>query len=85
MRIYKDIDTKGLAKLPSGFLVGLEDAASWLGVSDESLRRYIAADRIEAVREDGTHGRMGWRWAFMTDELNRIKKLAVTTERVILP
>lgn len=85
MRIYKDIEAWDMAKLPSGFLVGLDDAADWLGVSDESLRRYVGANRIEAIREDGTHGRMGWRWAFTTDELNRVKKLATTTERVILP
>lgn len=85
MRVWKDIETKGLTKLPSGYLVRLEDAAEWLGVSDETLRRYIAADRVEAIREDGTNGRMGWRWVFETDEINRLKKLATTTTRVILP
>lgn len=85
MRIYKDLDESSLRSLPSGFFVGIEDAAKWLQVSDESLRRYIAAGRIEAVREDGTAGRMGWRWGVPTDELNRVKKLTTTRTRVVLP
>lgn len=84
MRIYKDIEDTG-GKLPAGFLMVIEDAAEWLGVSDESLRRYISAGRIEAVREEGTHGRMGWRWAVPTEELNRVKRLSSTATRVVLP
>lgn len=85
MRLYKDIDGGFESELPVGFLVGLEDAAQWLGVSDESLRRYIGAGRIEGVREEGTHGRMGWRWALPTEELNRVKRLATSKTRVVLP
>lgn len=84
MRIYKDLEDD-VTKLPSGFFMIVEDAANWLGVSDESLRRYVAAGRIDAVREEGTHGRMGWRWAIPTEELNRVKRLSSTTARVVLP
>lgn len=85
MRIYKDIDAKSLATLPLGYLVKLVDACEWLGVSDESLRRYVKDGRIKAVEEQGTHGREGWRYAFETEELNRVKRLSRTVERVVLP
>lgn len=75
VRIYKDVEVSH-APLPSGFLLTVVDAAAFLGVSDESLRRYGKSGRIECVREDGTHGRHGWRYAVTSDEVNRVKRLS---------
>lgn len=84
VRIYKDIEV-GRAPLPGGFRVRLQDAADYLGVSDESLRRYIKAGRIASVEEDGTQGRTGWRHALTTDEVNRVQRIATVTRRLRFP
>ena len=84
VRIYRDHVVDG-ARLPSGHTITVEDAAVVLGVSDETVRRAISNGSIHAEREDGTHGRFGWRWVLATDEVNRVKKLSSTVTRVVLP
>ena len=72
--IFRDVPT-GTFKLPVGFYMNVEDAAIYLGKSDETVRRYIADGKIEAERQRGTHGLAGWRWIIPTKEINRLRRL----------
>lgn len=74
IRVFNEVSID-LDRLPPGF-VSVEDAARWLGVSDETLRRHIAEGRIKAERQNATHGRAGWRYIITTAEVNRVRKLA---------
>lgn len=84
VRLYRDIELDG-SRLPGGHFMSVEDAAVVLGVSDETVRRSISSGRMSATREEGTHGRFGWRWVVTTDEVNRVRKLSSTVTRVVLP
>ena len=61
--------------LPPGE-VSVEDAAAYLKVSDETVRRYISLGRIEARVEQGSVGSMGWRYVIPTEELARLRRLS---------
>jgi len=66
--------------LPPGG-VSVTDAARYLGVSDETVRRYIDAGRIRAERQ-ASAGREGWRHVIPTEELNRVRRLSVKVVRL---
>lgn len=76
VRVFREVSLDlGLDRLPGGKM-NVEDAARWLGVSDETIRRHIAEGRIKAEREQDVHGRTGWRWVIDTAEVNRLSRLA---------
>lgn len=85
IRVFREVPLGlDLERLPDGF-VNVEDAARFLGVSDETIRRHIEEGRIKAVRQEGVHGRTGWRYIIPTSELNRLKRLAVQVTQTWLP
>lgn len=58
--------------LPEG-LVTVDDAARYLGVARETIRRHISQGRLEAHRQENTPGRHGWCWMIDTAELMRVR------------
>lgn len=70
------LDTKanGSVRLPRGF-VSVADAAAFLGVSDETIRRWIQTDRLDAQQvEERARGREGWRWVVPTTALTKARR-----------
>ena len=59
------------AKLPAG-LVSVTDAARFLDVSDEWIRRRIASQELTMHKRRG-RGSAGWRFLVETAELNKMK------------
>ncbi len=59
-------------ELPEGF-VSLADAAKWLGVSPEAVRKAIRSGRLPAQRERSS-GKQGWRYVIRTTDLNLWKR-----------
>ncbi len=57
---------------PTGF-VSLADAAKWLGVSPEAVRKAIRSGRLPAQRERSS-GKQGWRYVIRTTDLNLWKR-----------
>lgn len=63
-----------VSRLPLGY-VNVEDAATYLRVSDETVRRLIVDGRLEADQQQQAHGPAGWRWIVKTPSLNRLRKI----------
>jgi hypothetical protein len=61
-------------KLPPGY-INVEDAANFLRVSDESVRRFISTGTLYAEKQYQAHGPVGWRWIIPTAGINRLKSL----------
>jgi hypothetical protein len=59
-------------RLPAGY-VSLADAAKWLGVTTEALRKAIRSGRLAAERERSS-GKQGWRYVVRTADLNRWRR-----------
>jgi len=61
------------ATLPPGY-VSVKDAARLMGVTGETIRRYIADGKLAAKEvQYGARGRHGWRWVIPTSEVNRMR------------
>lgn len=61
--------------LPPGY-VSVKDAARLLGVTGETVRRYIADGKLAAKEVTyGARGRHGWRWVIPTSEVNRLRTI----------
>lgn len=85
IRVFQEVPLDlHLDRLPPGE-VNVEDAARFLQVSDETIRRHIVEGRIKARREHDVHGRSGWRWVVPTSEVNRLRRLATRVIRTRLP
>ncbi len=75
--VWNDVSVDA-PRLPRG-LMSVEDAAAWIGVSDETLRRYIEDGTFQgASKERNTWGREGWRWVVDTSQLMAFKKVRDT-------
>lgn len=71
IRVIQSVPVSSLA-LPAG-TVSIEDAAAYLGVARETVRRCVNQGLLAAERHENTPGRQGWRWQISTDELMRFK------------
>lgn len=61
-------------RLPRGY-VNVTDAARWLRVSDETVRRWIQSGRLEGIQTRvAARGREGWRWLVPTEALNALRR-----------
>jgi DeoR/GlpR family transcriptional regulator of sugar metabolism len=60
--------------LPPGY-INVEDAATYLQVSDETIRRLIVDGQLEAEKQRQAHGPSGWRWIVRTPSVNRLRKI----------
>ena len=71
-----ELDSKanGSTRLPRGF-VSVADAAAFLGISDETVRRWIVNGRLDADQvEERARGREGWRWVVPTSALSKARR-----------
>ncbi len=59
-------------ELPEGY-VSLADAARWLGLTSEALRKAIRSGRLPAQRERSS-GKQGWRYVIRTEDLNQWRR-----------
>jgi len=67
--------------LPGKGYVGVDDAAKWLGLHRETVRRMIEEGRLKAEVAEGGRGSQGWRYVVPVSALKRADKLkAKTTE-----
>jgi DeoR/GlpR family transcriptional regulator of sugar metabolism len=66
--------SESISRLPAGY-VNVEDAATYLQVSDETVRRLIVDGQLEAEKQQQVHGPSGWRWIVKTASVNRLKKV----------
>ena len=60
--------------LPPG-VVSVGDAAKFLGVTPETVRRNLATGHIVGKKEEGTAGHERWRWVIDSAELLRVRAL----------
>jgi excisionase family DNA binding protein len=73
IRVFNDCPLEE-EELPPGF-VSAEHAALYLDVSPQTIRRWIAEGKLNAV-QDTSAGRFGWRWMVTTAELIAHKNAA---------
>lgn len=59
--------------LPTGYVTA-EDAATYLGVSGETVRRLIRDDKLIAAQDDQAQGPAGWRWLVFTPTLQTYRQ-----------
>lgn len=71
IRVF-NVVTLETEELPAGY-VSSDDAARYLRVAPQTIRRMIERGDIVAV-PDNTSGRFGWRWLINTSELMAYKK-----------
>jgi hypothetical protein len=71
--VFKLVE-EDVPKLPQGF-VNVEDAAIFLQVSDETVRRFIVEGELGGERQRHAHGPQGWRWVIPTRDVNRLKRV----------
>ena len=77
VRVWQEVSIDA-RRLPAGF-ISVEDAAVWIGVSDETMRRYIREGMFTGVtEEDESWGREGWRYVIDTQALMAFKKVRDT-------
>ncbi len=61
--------------LPSKGFVGVDDAAKWLGLHRETVRRMIEEGRLKGVVAEGGRGSQGWRYVVPVAALQKVAKL----------
>lgn len=69
--VFQEVPTLG--DLPPGGFVNVEDAAAILGVTGETIRRWIANGKLIAQKDSTTYGRQGWRWVIAVAELEPLR------------
>lgn len=79
--IFRQVAVSEAWRLPPGFYLNVEDAALFLGTSDETIRRYIVKGEITAEKQKGHAGLAGWRWIIPTAEVNRLRRLEMFPPR----
>lgn len=74
IEVVHDVPVGG--KLPPTGYMSVRDAATYLSVTSETIRRWISSGRISASKvETGARGRLGWRWIVDTREVERLARM----------
>lgn len=69
--VFHTVDPYG--DLPKTGFVNVEDAGVIMGVTGETIRRWIAAGQLTAFEDVSTYGRQGWRWVIPVEELAKLR------------
>jgi hypothetical protein len=75
MVAYRVIEVRANARdLPADAWVTVHDAARFLGVSGEQVRRLVAGGTLAALKVHASPGPAGFRFLISTDDLNQRKR-----------